>query len=1121
MNKKFITLLASALVLGGSVSTVSAADVITGVKDGQAVTISLDGDGDTFLKFNVTGTGVVSFDGTETKLTGEDVKADLETLWTIQINEPAAGVLGNPTYEFINKATGKKFAVNLADASPALYLEHGNTVWGYSDELGLYAPQGNSIFYFDGKALKKATGTYAEVIAKVTAKTIKVTNPAVVASAVGKSATLTPDGFNYLLSKTGGQMSFGNNKDVFGKDENGKDHVNQLTANKWKVRSASVLKNDEDSKYLMFTKLTDTPKDSAYVLVVDTLFYDKVSGDKYHMLKLDTLGYKYTHDADGMLHMGSATGKTKRDRLTATFKAKYFFSEDSLVINSFREPTFNGTGTVGEKIWATAGAEDGARVALQNLGGGTKVLTLADVSLIKFSDITTPAPDAKETDNKALKDANFEAPLIQPGFSATPSADNRTSVADGVYFITKTDAAGKVRYLAAPIKNTLTKTTTNDPEWIVLDSKNSQNPEDMPAYQWVVLKDVTSAAASATSSVTAYNREYPDKKASAQLFKKAGAKYMYTTTGAGIVAATDSLTLTPVSKAAVEDKKLGYKYFTQDELMANRYTFRYYHAYANDKYIAKNAKDSITAVLNGKTFFALKEVYTSDYGYKVKAADKTRIPGLAQLERTSYIPSIKAGGATKDLYFDVDKDKQMVLSQYMADGSGDAAPQDSFYFKTNNEYPLGVDGAIIDYHALVNLNDNDKTTPKVINPTKAGVTENDPEALLKDQAIDAVYTSVFYIAPADAPLYRRFNSVLEGAATDAVDTLRFVEKYRGEYLQREVNPSFTEAEKKGAPMGIDFAGIYTAEYASNNTSFIVDSVWINRGQGKIKPQYLVSVDREDVKAKLCPECQALVDAGQTRPAALGKCIHDKVAFKFGYYLVSFADSTSADYDWKMYDRVGFVKAAVLGDATGDTAMFILEDKPFEKTTAKNFNYYSAKETLEKSYTNRIVDLRGDKHKSVTWSFRYMTPEKIGDTEDSRSFLFESKKNDGDLDIAPSQAQWLKIQNGCLVLSDPETSKFETMTFGDDAAVFNIEKGAAGEMVVTDNDAIATTEFAVVAVDGGVQVLNAAGKTVVITNILGQAVVNTVVTSDNATIAVPAGIVVVAVEGEEAVKAIVK
>ena len=47
------------------------------------------------------------------------------------------------------------------------------------------------------------------------------------------------------------------------------------------------------------------------------------------------------------------------------------------------------------------------------------------------------------------------------------------------------------------------------------------------------------------------------------------------------------------------------------------------------------------------------------------------------------------------------------------------------------------------------------------------------------------------------------------------------------------------------------------------------------------------------------------------------------------------------------------------------------------------------------------------------------------------------------------------------------------------------------------------------------------ESIVITNILGKVVAETVLTSDNATIAVPVGIVAVAVDGEEAVKAIVK
>ncbi len=66
---------------------------------------------------------------------------------------------------------------------------------------------------------------------------------------------------------------------------------------------------------------------------------------------------------------------------------------------------------------------------------------------------------------------------------------------------------------------------------------------------------------------------------------------------------------------------------------------------------------------------------------------------------------------------------------------------------------------------------------------------------------------------------------------------------------------------------------------------------------------------------------------------------------------------------------------------------------------------------------------------------------------------------------------------------------------------------------TSNESVSTSEVKVVANNGSVVVKNAAGKNVVVSTILGQVVANEVLTSDNATINVPAGIVIVAVEGE--------
>ena len=129
---------------------------------------------------------------------------------------------------------------------------------------------------------------------------------------------------------------------------------------------------------------------------------------------------------------------------------------------------------------------------------------------------------------------------------------------------------------------------------------------------------------------------------------------------------------------------------------------------------------------------------------------------------------------------------------------------------------------------------------------------------------------------------------------------------------------------------------------------------------------------------------------------------------------------------------------------------------------------------------------------------------------------------GKATIAPEYAAWLKMQNGCLVLTRGD-SKFDKMSTGSDGAlIFNAYQKEDADKMVTDNETINSVEgVSVVATNGAVTIQGAAGKSVVITNILGKVVAEAVLTSDNATISVPAGIVAVAVDGEEAVKVIVK
>ena len=105
----------------------------------------------------------------------------------------------------------------------------------------------------------------------------------------------------------------------------------------------------------------------------------------------------------------------------------------------------------------------------------------------------------------------------------------------------------------------------------------------------------------------------------------------------------------------------------------------------------------------------------------------------------------------------------------------------------------------------------------------------------------------------------------------------------------------------------------------------------------------------------------------------------------------------------------------------------------------------------------------------------------------------------------------EVQNGVPVI----INDFEAAMQSD---LYNVDTNAGG---ATANDEITTSEVTIIAGEGNVTIANAAGKKVVVSNILGQVVATQVLTSDNAVIAAPQGVVVVAVEGEEAVKAIVR
>ena len=131
---------------------------------------------------------------------------------------------------------------------------------------------------------------------------------------------------------------------------------------------------------------------------------------------------------------------------------------------------------------------------------------------------------------------------------------------------------------------------------------------------------------------------------------------------------------------------------------------------------------------------------------------------------------------------------------------------------------------------------------------------------------------------------------------------------------------------------------------------------------------------------------------------------------------------------------------------------------------------------------------------ASFAFRYV--DKSRD-----AFYIETADTDG----APA---WVKVINEVpVIVKDIK-----------EAEIYNVEATSENP---TANDNVTVSNVKVEATTGAVIVKNAAGLKVTVSNLLGQPIASEVLSSDNVTIAAPAGIVVVAVEGADAVKAIVK
>ena len=1091
MNKKFSTLLCASLLFSSAFSAVNAADLNNAAVGANATAVAkLDKAALSGVYQLRVGTQVLVIEDGKYVLKNVNDSFDLQaSLWCVQVTEEGQGK--EPIYDFVNKATGEFLAISEEDVvglqvggTTDAELSVGETFggWAFSPEYKENL-KGNMPLYTYQEAdnvLLLVKGDKGGIKAK------KVKASEARSNSTGGAQFTLYDAGTYVLSAAEINAYLKDNKNVLTFTPDANADVNPFSTTAFVAKGVAA---DTDHNFVYVTSKSDA---NAY-LKVDTA----ANGVGIQFLKFGWTDMAKEKDFDNSLlvnqHKFLFTYRPSLDQLRIQVKQARYKSDKNA-----------------EKYWSEIDGTSKGKI--YNYGDkfvdpfkteGNAVAAKLHVKLQNFTVADRIATIGEQPINTKI---GF-------GLKGCFVTSDKTSVDNGLYIIK--NAKGQV--LAAPIhKNAEGGNKQYAIEWVTLDE---QEPLHMPAYQWVITKTLNAEVSQPVSPVKIVNREFPKAKNwdNVQFRLNEDGEIYTLTTGADML---NNVTFVQIKDSAIiKDKKLGYKHIDSNDLLVNRYKFNYLNPFSMEYWIANGTgKDSLIYVKQDAGDYALVEGSTYEYGIDVDAALLKKIPGLAQLERTNYVIAKDEQDRLVEAY---GSKYSMGVANY---GSNNMVV-DTFFFKENNHY----DGK--DFYAIVESNYNRTAHATEIQNTgvtkKVGIADDGMSAGLKVQLLNETRTSAFTVEPSTTPLYRRFNNVaLSESATDGRDSLRFFETIRKEYLMDENNSNLTDAN-------VDYLGMWTADKATG-LSFQIDTAWVNRGAGYIKPQYLISVAHNDfagTPGKPCTEDGPHVDKdGNITDAE--HCVHATPAipgFERAKYLVSFQDSVDVYGQDKPYadikggyTRVGFVEGIRVADTLWILpAEFVAlaNDKiSFDALEAYND---SVKNLASKSYLikNR---LDGNEHKNYTWSFRYVHPENAGNvTEEGveNQFLFESNNYDNKI-IAPENAAWLKIQNGCVVLTDKSSTFSHAATGGDGALIFNVEN-KVDDQLATDNEEIATSEVTVIALQGAVRVANAEGKKVVITNILGQTVANTVITSSDATIAAPQGVVVVAVEGEEAVKAIVK
>ena len=1077
MNKKFSTLMAS-LLLATAFGTVQAADAektdntacsagrITGVAFANQEQLNAkqfyfvqDEDGN-FLSIS-------EKDGFQAKLVKEPTSLDAlnHALWKIEPQVTEDG--GVTRFVLTNKATGLYFAYdptvkgddkNLGGAYPNWkWFENKFAAFGTETELTVVFEKGDKTMYLDEEngvvvAKKVATKDYTAG----TGLSLKIVKAG--------TYTLTAKDLNKETSKAGVkymQLNFGdeNENNIFAEKYQAQEFDRSVNASvedfKLGLATAGAAQGwttglDPQEHYLVLNKISDKGELTNQYVHIDTAYYAS-KGESFKLYNTISVSKEAVAVENNVLT------NNYFDRGYAVDAYRFQFvknlANDSVWVRSLVEAV-----ELAEQADPINDKRDGAYTkwayateANPVADGAAEGVNNGAGQNVILSHCTLEGETEKVITFYTCDEGKPAANYVNL-MAYDGVSQNYTTIPAGVYVVS--------------VKGTDKKAYENFCGEFGLSAEALQEYTHMPAFQWVVDPVIKNGEMAAVSPVKVINRETKDnfmELTNLQFVKAEG------------LAANEIVIngVTYVFNAIEPTTEEGYyRGIAEDEAELETYRLTYLSglAAADANLEVGLTADEVLKVGAEGVDFTLVPMDTKPETYGVD--DKLEKVAYKLMANGKYVVNVAdAKGSVRYALTD-EKDEASV-----------------FYLKENN----CVDGA--HYYALIEVVDTPNAERALCVTSKVGV--DDVTAELRPEcaccADFATRTSAFALTKSTTPLYRRLGvtNAEDGLADLDVQNAKIfrVNATAKEYLYEDANSVYS------AGKGINFLGV-EGKGDDKLAAITVDTAYVRNET--TMPQYLFVMGYKYHEAgMMCPENDEHNDADYI--AKFGDCGH-KVptqAYATGRYLVNFADSVelaenAADYIWNSrYTRLGFVEAKHIGDtlviyrngqpstAAADS-IFLGDNKHNKKTDAA---------ALHAAHENGI--------KNAVFALRLTG---TGEAD----FMIETE---GDKKI-PSQNKgaWVAIKNGVPVVANYDSYEDAIA----DAEIFNIE---ATTEEATANEAIEAAGVQVIGGQGVVTVQGAAGKVITVSNILGQTIANQVAASDNVTIAAPAGVVVVAVEGE--------